>query len=180
MKLLFDLFPVILFFAAFKLYDIYVATGAAIVATLGQIVWLRARGKPVSKLMWLTLGVIIVFGGATLVLHDEWFIKLKPTALYWLIAGILLAGRVMFNRDLLKALLGEHLELPEVGWRLMSWMWIGFFAFMGAANLYVAQHFTTEAWVNFKVFWSMGLIFVFSIVQALVLARYLPPKESKS
>jgi intracellular septation protein len=178
MKLLFDLFPVVLFFAAFKLYDIYVATATAIGATILQISWLKARGKPVSKLMWLTLGVILVFGGATLVLHDEWFIKLKPTALYWAIAGILVVGKSLFKRDLLKVLLGEHLEMPDVAWSLMSWMWIAFFAFMGAANLYVAQNFTTEAWVNFKVFWSMGLILAFSVVQALVLARYLPQKEA--
>jgi intracellular septation protein len=177
MKLLFDLFPVVLFFVAFKLYDIYVATGAAIVATIVQIAWLKARGKPVSKLMWLTLGIIVLFGGATLLLQDEWFIKLKPTALYWVIAGILLVGKAVFKRDLLKVLLGEHLEMPDAAWTLMSRMWIGFFALMGAANLYVAQNFTTEAWVNFKVFWSMGLIFAFSIVQALVLARHLPQKE---
>jgi len=177
MKLLFDLFPVLLFFAAFKLFDIYVATAAAIAATIAQIGWLKARGKPVSKLMWLTLGVIVVFGGATLVLHDEWFIKLKPTALYWAIAGILLIGRAVLKRDLLKVLLGEHLAMPDAAWSLMTWMWIGFFAFMGAANLYVAHNFTTEAWVNFKVFWSMGLILVFSVVQALVLARHLPQNE---
>ena len=177
MKLLFDLFPVVLFFAAFKLYDIYVATGVAIAATVVQIGWLKARGKPVSKLMWLTLGVIVVFGGATLLLHDELFIKLKPTVLYWAIASVLLVGKAVFNRDLLKQLLGEHLEMPEVAWSLMSRMWIGFFAVMGAANLYVAQSFTTEGWVNFKVFWSMGLIFLFSLIQALILARYLPQKE---
>lgn len=178
MKLLFDLFPVVLFFAAFKLYDIYVATGVAIAATIGQIAWVRARGRPVSKLMWLTLALIVVFGGATLVLQDEWFIKFKPTALYWAIACILVVGKALFKRDLLKALLGEHIEMPDPAWSLMSWMWIGFFAVMGAANLYVAQNFSTEAWVNFKVFWSMGLIFVFSVIQALVLARYLPQKGS--
>ncbi len=177
MKLLFDLLPVVLFFAAFKLYDIYAATAVAIATTIAQIGWLKARGKPVSRLMWLTLGVIVVFGGATLLLHDEWFIKLKPTVLYWAITGILLVGRVAFNRDPLKALLGEHLEMPDIAWALMSRMWIGFFAFMGAANLYVAQSFTTEAWVNFKVFWSMGLILLFSLVQALILARHLPQKE---
>ncbi len=177
MKLLFDLFPVVLFFAAFKLYDIYAATGVAIAATIAQIGWLKARGKSVSKLMWLTLGVVVVFGGATLLLHDVWFIKIKPTVLYWAIAGILLVGRGVFKRDLLKALLGEHLHMPDAAWSLMTRMWIGFFAFMGAANLYVAQSFTTEAWVNFKVFWSMGLIFLFSLAQALILARHLPQKE---
>ena len=177
MKLLFDLFPVVLF-VAFKLSDIYVATGVAIAATIGQIAWLHVRGRPISKLMWLTLILIVVFGGATLLLQDEWFIKFKPTALYWAIAGILAVGKAVFKRDLLKTLLGEHLEMPDVAWSMMSRMWIGFFAFMGAANLYVAQNFSTDAWVNFKVFWSMGLIFVFSVIQALVLARYMPQKES--
>lgn len=181
MKILFDFLPLLLFFAAFRLWDVYVATGVVIVATLGQVAWLKMRRQPVPTPLWLSLGVIVVFGGATLLLRDEWFVKLKPTALYWLMAGTLLVGRVFLGRDLLRLLAGAHLEMPAAAWRLMTWMWIGFFAVMGAANLYIARQFPTETWVTFKVFWSTGLLLAFSVVQAVLLARYLPDeaKEEK-
>ena len=178
MKILFDFLPLLLFFAAFRLWGVYVATGVAMAATLGQVAWLKLRRQPVPTPLWLSLGVIVVFGGATLLLRDEWFVKLKPTALYWLMGGTLLVGRLL-GRDLLRLLAGEHLPLPPAAWRLMTWMWIAFFGAMGAVNLYVARHFPTETWVTFKVFWSTGLLFAFSIVQALVLGRYLPEETER-
>jgi intracellular septation protein len=179
MKMLFDFLPLLLFFAAFRMFDVYVATATAIVATLAQVVWLKARAQPVPAPLWLSLGVIVVFGGATLLLRDDSFVKLKPTIIYWTMGGTLLVGRLL-SRDFIKMLVGEQLVLPPEGWRLMSWMWIGFFAAMGAANLYVAHHFPTATWVTFKVFWTTGFLLAFTIAQALVLGRYMPDEEKKA
>lgn len=173
MKFLFDLFPVILFFAAFKLFDIYVATAAAIAATFLQIAWLKWRKRKVDAMMWISLGIIVVFGGATLALHDETFIKWKPTVLYWLLGAVLAGSELFFRRNLVRAMLKGQVEVPETAWTRLNWSWVGFFAFMGAANLYVAFNFSTDTWVNFKLFGGMGLMLVFVVLQALFLVRYV-------
>ena len=173
MKLLLDFFPIILFFAAFKLWDIWVATGVAIVATIVQIAWLRYSTGKVEPMQWLSLGVIVLFGGATLLSHNETFIKWKPTVLYWLMGGALAAGQVFFRRNLLRTLMGAQMSLPEAAWKVMNWSWIGFFAVMGVINLWVAYTFDTETWVNFKLFGGLGLMALFVIGQALYLSRYL-------
>jgi intracellular septation protein len=176
MKFLFDLFPVLLFFVAFKLFDIYVATAVAIAATFAQVAWLKLRGRKVEPMLWASLAIIAVFGGATLVLQNETFIKWKPTVLYWLFAAVLAGGELLFGRNLLRALLGPQLELPDAAWRRLNLSWIGFFAFMGAANLFVAYNFSTDAWVNFKLFGGIGLMLLFLLAQGLVLAKYVQEK----
>lgn len=178
MKFLFDLFPVILFFAAFKLADIYVATGVAIAATIGQIAWLKLRKRKVDAMMWVTLAIIVVFGGATLFLHDESFIKWKPTVLYWLFA-VVLGGAALTGRNLIRKLMGAQMELPAGVWSRLNWSWTGFFAVMGFVNLYVARSFPTETWVNFKLFGSMGLMLVFVVGQAVYLARHVQEPGQK-
>ena len=177
MKFLFDLFPVILFFVAFKLSDIYVATAVAIAATFLQIGWLKWRGRKVDKMMWVTLVIFVVFGGATLALHDETFIKWKPTVLYWLFGLALATAELAFRKNLIRAALSEQVSLPDKVWTRLNWSWGGFFALMGAANLYVAFNFPTDTWVNFKLFGGMGLMLVFVIAQALFLARYVEEKR---
>jgi len=177
MKFLFDLFPVALFFAAFKLFDIYVATGVAIATTALQVAWLKLRGKPVHVMLWASFAIIVVFGGATLLLQDETFIKWKPTVLYWLFGGVLAGAVLLFDRNLIRALLGEQMQLPERVWTRLNWSWVGFFAFMGAANLYVAYNYSTDLWVNFKLFGGMGLMFLFVIAQSLLLAKYAEEGE---
>jgi intracellular septation protein len=179
MKLLFDLFPVILFFIAFKIAGIYVATGVAIAATFLQIGWVWFRHRKVETMLWVSLGVIVVFGGATLLLHDETFIKWKPTVLYWLFASILLGAQIFFRRNLLKSLIGDKITMPEPGWLQLNLSWIAFFIFMGLINLYVAYTFSTEAWVNFKLFGGMGLMFAFVLLQGLMLSKYIEPEEDK-
>ena len=177
MKFLFDLFPVVLFFTAFKLFDIYIATAVAIAATVMQIGWVKWKGGKVDKMMWITLIVIVVFGGATLALHDETFIKWKPTVLYWLFAAALSTAELVFRKNLVRAALGEHIQAPDAVWRKLGWAWVGFFAFMGAANLYVAYNFSTDTWVNFKLFGGMGLMLLFVVLQAVFLARYVEEKQ---
>jgi len=176
MKFLFDLLPVALFFAAFKLADIYVATGVAIAATVLQVAWLKLRRRRVDPMLWASLAIIVVFGGATLLLQDENFIKWKPTVLYWLFAAVLAGSALVFRKNLIRAMLAEQVQLPEAIWARLNLSWAGFFAFMGAANLYVARNFSTDLWVDFKLFGGMGLMLLFIVAQSLVLARYVTEK----
>jgi intracellular septation protein len=178
MKLLIDFFPIILFFAAFKVAGIYVATGVAIAATIAQILWLRHSTGRIEPMQWVSLAVIVLFGGATIALHNETFIKWKPTVLYWLMAGSLLAGQLVFGKNLLKSLMGSQMELPEGAWRVATWSWIGFFTVMGVLNLWVAFNYDTETWVNFKLFGGMGLMVLFIVGQAIYLGRYMKADEA--
>ena len=177
MKFLFDIFPVVLFFVAFKLYDIYVATAVAIAATVVQIAWVWLRHRKVDKMLWVSFGVIAVFGGATLVLQDETFIKWKPTVLYWLFAGALAIAELGFRKNLIRAMMESQIALPEPVWKRLLASWIGFFAVMGAINLAVAFNFSTETWVNFKLFGGIGLMLLFIVLQAIMLARYAEQKK---
>ena len=179
MKFLFDLFPVILFFVAFKLQGIYVATAVAIAASLGQIGWLWLRGRKIDTMLWVSLAIIVVFGGATLLLHDETFIKWKPTVLYWLFASVLSTSEWFLHKNLIRSMLGEQIQLPEPAWKKLNFAWVGFFVCMGLLNLYVAFNYPTDTWVNFKLFGGMGLMLAFVIGQGLFLAKYVEQKESK-
>jgi intracellular septation protein len=178
MKFLFDFLPVILFFVAFKLAGIYVATGVAIAATFAQVGWLKLRKKKIEPMVWASLAIIAVFGGATLLLQDETFIKWKPTVLYWLF-GAVLAGGAMLGRNLIRVVLSDQVQLPDPVWARLNWAWIGFFLFMGALNLYVAYNWSTDDWVNFKLFGGMGLMLLFVVAQALVLARFIEDKDER-
>ena len=173
MKLFLDFFPIVLFFVAFKLWGIYAATGVAIAATIVQIAWLKYSHGKVEPMQWLSLGIIVLFGGATILAHDETFIKWKPTVLYWLMGGALFIGQLVFRRNLLKTLMGAQMSLPESAWRVMNWSWIAFFAVMGVVNLWVAFNFDTDTWVNFKLFGGLGLMVAFVLAQALYLSRFM-------
>lgn len=173
MKLLFDLFPVVLFFAVFKLYDIFVATAVAIVAAIAQIGWLWFRHRQIDKMMWINLAVIVVFGGATLISQDEIFIKWKPTVLYWFIATVLLASNQIFKKNLIQAMLEKHMVLPSPVWSRLNLGWVSFFVVMGCINLYVAFGFSVDTWVTFKLFGATGLMLVFVMMQVIMLGRYL-------
>ena len=179
MKFLFDLFPVILFFAAFKLGDIFIVTGVAIAATFIQIGWVWMKHRKVDTMLWVSLVIITVFGGMTLVFHNETFIKWKPTVLYWAFAAVLAGGLLFFKKNFIRTMLGEQLELPEHVWSRLNWSWVGFFTFMGIANLAVAFAFgfSTDAWVNFKLFGGIGLMLVFALLQGLMLSRYIDEEK---
>ncbi|MDE2598112.1 MAG: septation protein A [Rhodocyclaceae bacterium] len=175
MKLLFDLLPVILFFIAYKLADIYVATAVVIVATCAQIAFVWFKHRKVDKMLWVSLGLVVVFGGATLILHDENFIKLKLTIFYWLFAAILLGASAFMGKNLIRSLLTAQTELnmPDRVWRMLNLMWIVFFAFMGGLNLFIARNYSTDTWVNFKLFGSFGLMIVFLVAQGFIIAKYV-------
>ena len=177
MKFLFDFFPVILFFVAFKLSDIFVATGAAIAATVLQIGWVLLRRKKVSNMQWMSLAIIVVFGGATLLLQDKTFIMWKPTVLYGLFAAILAVGKLGFGRDLIGYLM-KGVNLPAAIWTRLTWAWVTFFIFMGVANWYVAFHYSEQTWVMYKVWGGIGLFLVFALLQGVWLARHATNEET--
>lgn len=180
-KFLFDLFPLLLFFVAYRFADIYVATGVAMVAAVGQIAYIRLTGQKIEPMHWINLVVIVVFGGATLWLQNEAFIKWKPTVLYWLFGAILVASQVIWGKNLLQKLLNGKIELSPAGWSGLSLSWAGFFMFAGALNLFVAfsGYFSEAAWVNFKVFGLMGLLVVFVIAQSMWLSKHMIADETE-
>ena len=171
MQLLADYFPLLLFFVAFKWQGIYIATAVAIAASVVQLAYFGWRRK-ISAVHWLSFALIAIFGGATLLLQDDTFIKWKPTVLYGLFGLTLAVGKLVFQRDLL-ALLLKDLAVPAAVWTRLTWSWVAFFAAMAMANWYVAFHFSTDTWVNFKVWGGNGLFVLFTLAQGVVLARHL-------
>lgn len=180
MKLFFDLFPVILFFVAFKMFNIYVATGTAIAAIIAQIGWVKWRHGKVDIMLWVSFAIIAVFGGATLILHDETFIKFKPTILYWVFATTLLGSNLFLKKNLMRTLLQEKLTLPTKVWNQVNLGWSLFFVILGIVNLYVAFNFSTDAWVNFKLFGATGMMLVFVLLQAMALSKYMNEEKENS
>ncbi|MDB5854228.1 MAG: septation protein [Herminiimonas sp.] len=206
MKFLFDLLPVILFFVAFKWGEshtdvaqslvgqylsgivsggavlasqapIILATALAIVATFLQIGYLLARRRHVDGMLWVSLGIIVVFGGATIYFHDENFIKWKPTVLYWFFAAALLLSKALAGKNLMRSMMGKQITLPDLAWSKLNLAWALFFALLGFINLYVAFSFSTAAWVNFKLFGFTGLMVVFIVIQSVVLSRHMNDTE---
>ncbi|KAF3999507.1 septation protein A [Glaciimonas immobilis] len=206
MKFLFDLFPVILFFGIFKWGEghtdaaqafvsqylsgfvsggvvtaaqapIILATAVAIVATLVQIGYLLSRRKKVDPMLWVSLIIITVFGGATIYFHNDAFIKWKPTVLYWCFAAALLGSQLIMKKNLIRTMMEKQMALPEPIWAKVGFAWSAFFIFMGLLNLYVAFNFSLNTWVNFKLFGGMGLMFAFVIGQSLFLSKHI--KEPK-
>lgn len=202
MKILFDFLPIALFFGMFKYAEghkdwaasvatdwlgfmvsggavgpaeapVLLATVVVIVATLGQILWIKARGRKVDTMLWISLGLVTVLGSATIYFHSENFIKWKPTVLYWVMGGSLLLGQLLFNKNGIKSVMSAQMTLPEPVWRTVNFSWAGFFTVMGFVNLWVAFNFPTSTWVNFKLFGGMGLMLVFVLLQAVFLNKYI-------
>ncbi len=180
MKLLFDLIPVLLFFVAYKIWGIYIATAVAIAATVLQIIWTKYRHGKVDTMLWVTFAIVAILGGATLMLHNENFIKLKPTALYWIFSLILLFSNLLFHKNLMRAMLHEKIALPLHAWNRLNLIWSVFFAALGFINLYVAYSFSTDTWVNFKLFGFTGLMLVFILAQGAWLSRYIDEKKEEN
>ena len=202
MKLLFDLFPVILFFGAFKYAEknpetaaawvasllgsavvdvkqapILLATVVVIAATIAQIAWVHFRHGKVDRMLWVSLILVTVFGGMTLAFQDEAFIKWKATILYWVFAATMIFAALVLKKNPVKAMLGEQLALPDPVWGKVNLSWIAFFLFMGALNLIVAFNFSTDTWVSFKLFGGMGLLLLFVLGQGLMLSKYVEDKQ---
>lgn len=209
MKFLFDLFPVIFFYGTFKYAQAHrdwaaqlatnslgfmvsggvvgpqeaptvLATVVVIAAIAFQVLWLKSRGKAVPKLLFAALALAIVFGGLTIWFHSPTFIKWKFSIFYWLLSCSLLAGQLLWKRNLLKSMLGGELELPVKIWSRLNLAWIVFFLGMGILNIYVAYNFSEDAWFNFKMFVSTGLMFAFMLAQGMFIWRYLPHESKQS
>jgi len=178
MKLLTDLLPVILFVIAYQMYDIYVATLVLMAAIVVQIAYLKITGKPVEKMHWITLVLVIGFGGLTLGLRDPQFIMWKPTVINWLFAAALLLSEAFMQRGIVRRMLDTVGEFPAQVVSRLNWGWALFLFSLGVLNLYVAYNFSEETWVNFKLFGLMGLSLVFVIGQSLYLARYMQDPEN--
>jgi intracellular septation protein len=180
MKFLFDLLPVILFFVAFKLYDIFTATAVAIGATIAMIVYAKIRHGKIEKMLLVNGAIISVLGGVTLLLHDKTYIMWKPTVLYWLLAAVLLVSNLLFKKNFIQQMMGKMIEAPTVIWTKLNLVWVVFLIGLGFLNLYVAFNYSESAWVNFKLFGVTGMMFVFIILQTLALKKYLiEPAEDK-
>jgi intracellular septation protein len=172
MKLFIDFFPIALFFVAYKLSGIYVATGVLMAATVVQSGWMFQRERHLPLMQKVTLVLILVFGTLTLLLQDERFIKWKPTVLYTAMGLVLGLALLVWKKNYLRLLLGQQLQLPEPVWNRLVVIWVAYCLFMAAINGYVAHYFTTEEWVNFKL-WGYAFPLVFIVGQGLYIARHL-------
>jgi intracellular septation protein len=206
MKLLLDFLPLILFFIAFKDAEshadaaaafatehfgflvsggvvgaqeapVLLATLVVMVATLAQAAILKLRGRKIDLMLWISLVLVVVLGAATIWFHNETFIKWKPTGLYWAMALALWISQAAFGKNLIQTMLSAELQLSDAVWQRLNRAWVLFFAAMGVINLYVAYHFSTSAWANFKVFGVTGLIVLFTLGQGLYLSKHLPAQE---
>ncbi|MGH8849079.1 MAG: septation protein A [Polaromonas sp.] len=204
MKILFDFLPIALFFGMFKYAEnskdwaastatewlgfmvsggvvgpaeapVLLATVVVIVATLAQILWLKTRGQKIDTMLWVSLGLVMALGGATIYFHSESFIKWKPTVLYWIMGGALLLGQLVFKKNGIKSLMGSQMALPDAVWRIVNFSWVGFFTVMGFLNIWVAFNFSTSTWVNFKLFGGLGLMLAFVLAQAVYLNKHIKP-----
>jgi len=177
MKILTDFFPIILFFIAYKWQGIYVATAVAIAASSLQVAafWLKNRRFENSQLM--TFFIILIFGGATLYLQDETFIKWKPTIINWLFALACLLSQFIGKTPLIKRMMSSGLSLADEIWAKLNSIWAAFFCFQGTLNLYVIYNFDTDTWVNFKLFGMLGLTILFIIAQGIYLMKHIEQPE---
>ncbi|MEZ0233003.1 MAG: septation protein A [Methylophilaceae bacterium] len=199
MKFLFDLFPVIAFFITYKLtaqpggnnaciisansdisilhQPILLATAVAIAATFLQVGWLVFRRKKVDTMLWISLIIIVVFGGATIYFHNPSFIQLKPTILYWVFAFSLAFSALVFKKNLIRNVMGSQLSFPDKVWNSLNYAWICFFIALGVINIIAAKILSCDGWVNFKVYGFTGIMFVFIVGQMLFLSKYMTTTE---
>lgn len=201
MKFLFDLFPVILFFITLKIAEktanaslilgkilttlgiaatvkpslvpIMLATVAVIIASIIQIAWAKIKYKKVDKTLWMSAILVTVLGSMTLYFQNDAFIKWKPTLLYWIFTIAILGSHWFWQKNIIKTMMGKEVKLPEPIWIKLNYAWAIFFALLGCLNLYVAFNFSIDTWASFKLFGTMGLMFVFIITQSLMINQYL-------
>jgi intracellular septation protein len=201
MKLLFDLFPVILFFVTYKVFShgdgdnaclpsqvanlpwtqepILLATSVAIAATFLQVAWVKYRHGKVDSMLWISLAIISIFGGATIYFHNPAFIQWKPTILYWLFATVLVATPLVSGRNLIRTMMEAQLQLPDHIWRNLNLIWALFFFVLGFVNIAAMHYLSCSNWVNFKLFGVTSLMFVFILIQATVLSKYMEEDQKK-
>ena len=207
MKLLLDFLPILLLFGTYKYAEahkdwaavfatehfgfmvsggmvgvqeapVLLSTLVVIAATALQVAWLKALGKKIDTMLWVSLGLIVVLGGATVWFHNETFIKWKPSVLYWVMALALWASANLFGKDILRKMIGDQLKLPDPIWKRLTLLWCAFFAVMGVINILVAYNFSTDSWVNYKLFGGTGLMIIFMIGQGLYVSRHIEEEDA--
>jgi len=207
MKLLLDFLPILLFFGTYKYAEahkdwaaafatehfgfmvsggmvgvqeapVLLSTLVVIAATALQVAWLKTLGKKIDTMLWVSLGLIVVLGGATVWFHNETFIKWKPSVLYWVMALALWASANLFGKDILRKMIGDQLKLPDPIWKRLTLLWCAFFAVMGVINILVAYNFSTDSWVNYKLFGGTGLMIIFMIGQGLYVSRHIEEEDA--
>lgn len=179
MKFLYDYFPIICFFIAYIFFGIYVATAVTMVASAIQVGFYWLKHRKFEKLHLITLVLIVVLGGMTLILHKAIFIKWKPSIIYWLFALVMLFTHFFSKKPLLQTMIGEKIVMPDMYWKRLNISWAIFFAFLGVLNLYVVYHYDTTSWVYFKLFGTLGLTIVFVVAQAFYMARHMEHDEKE-
>lgn len=180
MKLLFDFFPILLFFVTYKLFGLYVATGTGVIASFIQVAIFRIKYNRFDKMQLISLAMITILGSATLYLQNPWFIKWKPTGIYWLASLVFFSSSFFKGTPLIKRMMGNNINLKDIVWRRLNYGWALFFFLMGGLNLYIAYFFSTDIWVDFKLFGGIGLTIVFVFVQALWLTRHADERALNS
>lgn len=171
-KLIFDFFPIVIFFIIYKIDDIYTATFALIIATAIQMSYEMIRYRKISMMHVITFVLVLVFGGATIYFHDEALIKWKVTIANWLFGIIFVCSSYLMKKPIIQRLMEENIELPASVWKTLNNVWGIFFIFLGTLNLLVAHYFSTDTWVNFKLFGMLGISLIFVIGQGVFLAKH--------
>lgn len=177
MKALNDFLPILLFFIAYKMYDIYVATAVAIAAAIIQAGLFYSKHRKLEKMHLINVGFLTVFGGATLLFQDEAFIMWKPSVLNWVFAVILIGSHFIGEKTIMQRLMDHTIKLPREVWNRINISWALFFVFSGFLNIYVAYNFDTDTWVNFKLFGLMGLTLLFIIAQGFYIMRQISNRQ---
>jgi intracellular septation protein len=184
MQALLDLAPLVAFFVAYKMADIYVATAVLMGSMAVLLLVDYVRTRRVSTMHGISAVLVFLFGAATLILHNERFIKWKPTVFFWLLSLALLGSMWIGKQPLVQRLLGAALEgqaqVPDGTWRRVNLLWVVFYALLGAVNLYVAFNFPTDLWVKFKAFGLTAATIVFTGAQVAWLLRKQPSTEASS
>jgi len=180
MKFLYDYFPIICFFIGYKFYGIFIATGVTMAASLLQVSLFWLKHRRFEKMHLITFAFVILLGGSTLIFHKEIFIKWKPSIVYWIFSVVLLGSHFFGEKTLLHRMLGEKVAVPKKIWARLNMTWAVFFFALGILNLYVVYNYTTDAWVNFKLFGTLGLTFAFVIAQAIYITRHMEPNKKIS
>lgn len=177
-KQLLEFFPILLFFIAFKLYDIYVATAVVIIATILQVTFAWYKHRKIETMQWITLILVVVMGGLTLILHDEQFVKWKLSIIEWLFGGAFLGSQFIGKKSFIERMMSSQLTLPATIWKVLNLCWAAFFIGVGCLNVYVMFNYDTNDWVTFKTFIVPSLMAIFIVVQMIFLYKYLPDSEA--
>jgi len=178
MKLLYDFFPLAIFFVCYKIWGIYSATAGLIVASLAQVAYLWIRYKRVETMHIVGFVLVVIFGGATILLHDVMFLKWKVSIINWLFGAVCLASQWFTKKSIIERLMEQNIQLPQAIWRKLNAMWGYYFIMMGTINIFVAYHYSTNVWVNFKVFGMFGLTVIFVIIQTVYLYKHIQPETN--